>query len=149
MMALPVLLLNIASLHTAQRNWDNLPIHYQKASNLHIRACLEQYTRTTKPKSANFGMRPESANGVKPVASTMMSRKREGSSTPFLTCQRASLFHQCQKSWKKIKKRSSSPTTISIGVTIINNPEETLNAITTSTTITPTTFNNNTWCPSK
>lgn len=103
---------------------------------------MEQYTLTIKPKNANSGMRPEIANGVKAVASTMMKERKDGSLTPFLVYQRVFVSHQCQKSSKKITRKSSS---LNIkGVTIINSPEETLNDITITNTIITKTPNNNT-----
>jgi hypothetical protein len=88
-------------------------------------------------------MRPESANGAKPVASTTMRERKDGSSTRFQVYQRVFAFHQCQKSLRKITRKSSSLNIIGVTM-VINSPEETLNDITTTNTIITTTSNNNT-----
>jgi hypothetical protein len=104
---------------------------------------LEQYTLTIKPKNANSGMRPEIANGAKAVASTTMRERKDGSLTRFQVYQRAFASHRCQKSLRKITRKSRRLNTI--GVTMdTNSPEETPNDITTTNTIITTTSNNNT-----
>ena len=72
--------------------------HYQRTSaKLHWELC----TPTTRPFHASSGRRLVSASSVRDALSTMTPMRRDASSIRCQIFQRASLYHLCQRNWKK------------------------------------------------